>query len=151
MKFLNRSTRLALIASAAVLAAGAAAAKMKSKAVFMPAEKMAFKALVPGVTRAVLWGDPDQGAHGTLTRFAAGTKHALHSHANDLRIVVLSGAYLYTTDSGTTKVGPGSYLLVPAGSRHMSGSDEETLFLEESRGKFTLDFASAEAKTAAKP
>ena len=116
-----------------------AGAKAATNEVVMMADAMQFKEVIPGVSRAVLWGDPDKGAYGAITKFAAGTKAPLHTHAHDIKIVVLSGAYIYETESGVQKIGPGSYILVPAGKQHKSGCDDATTFVEIGSGKFTLD------------
>jgi len=45
-----------------------------------------------GVTQAVLWGNPDKGAHGTFTKFKPGYDAGMHSHTNDVWIVGIKGA-----------------------------------------------------------
>jgi len=110
------------------------------KEVVMLANQMQFKEVAPGVSKTVLWGDADSGPYGALTKFKAGTKNALHTHANDLRIVVFKGAYVYEADGKKTRIGPGSYMLVPGGKPHVSGAIKDTLFFEESSGKFDLTF-----------
>jgi len=55
---------------------------------------------------------------------------------------VLKGAYIYKPEKGEEKrVGPGQYLFVPGGDRHVSSGDpkEGALFYEESPGKFDLN------------
>ena len=131
---------MVLVAAAAVgFAAGQAVAKSKATEVVWPADAIQFKQAVPGVTKAILWGDDTKGAYASLTKFAAGTKNLLHTHANDIKLVVIKGSYNYGTEKGEQKLGPGSYVLVPAGRKHTSGTDEDSLFFEESNGKFTLD------------
>jgi hypothetical protein len=87
----------------------------------------------PGVMASLLWGDPN-GAHGGFTKFPAGFKAPLHYHTYDTRIVVVKGGYTY---NGKT-YGPGTYLFIPAGDKHVSGGveDSETIFLLEQPGKF---------------
>ena len=56
-------------------------------------------------------------------------------------MVVLRGAYIYKPQNGKERrVGPGSFISVPAGDVHTSGGDakEGALFYEESPGKFDL-------------
>ena len=119
------------------------ATQQESKeAVFVSAEQAKFKEVVPGVSKAVLSGDPAKGAYQAFTKFDPGQNNALHTHSNDVTIVVLKGAYLYKPETGEEKrVGPGSYLHVPAGIRHVSGGDDKegALFFEESPGKFDLN------------
>jgi quercetin dioxygenase-like cupin family protein len=84
--------------------------------------------------------DSNMGAHGTFTKFAPGTDSGMHTHTNDVWIVVLKGAYLYKDDAGEKRVGAGDFLRVPGGHKHWSGGDakEGALFYEESSGKFDL-------------
>jgi quercetin dioxygenase-like cupin family protein len=102
-----------------------------------------YKELVPGVTTAVAWGDADTGPHGTFTKFTPGYTAALHTHTNDIRIVVLEGAYLYRPENGQEqRIAAGQFLFVPGGDRHSSGGDAKqgALFYNESTGKFDLNF-----------
>ena len=93
-----------------------------------------------GVSMAAIWGDADKGAHATFTKFVPGFDAGIHTHPNDVWIVVLKGAYLYKDDVIDKRlvVGPGSFLRVPGGMKHWSGGDpkEGALFYEESSGKF---------------
>src|SRR5215470_18768432 len=96
-----------------------------------------------GVSMSTLWGDTSKGAHGTFTKFAGGFDAGMHTHTNDVWIVVLKGAYLYKDDAGEKRVGPGDFIRIPAKHKHWSGGDakEGALFYEESSGKF--DFVPA--------
>ncbi len=112
------------------------------KVVFASAEKAEYKQMgaAQGVTQAVIWGDPDKGAHATFTKFVPGYDAGMHTHTNDVWIVGMKGAYLYKDDAGEKRVGPGDFLRVPGGHKHWSGGDkaEGALFYEESSGKFDL-------------
>ena len=135
------ATMMPLVTMLTAIAITPAVAKEgRAREVVKLADQMEFKEVVPGVSRAVLWGNPDKGSYGALTKFKAGTTNALHTHPNDIHIVVLQGAYIDEVDGRKTKVGPGSYMLVPAGLKHVSGAEDETLFLEQSAGKFGLSF-----------
>lgn len=114
--------------------------KSVSKEVVIPAGQMQFKDAVPGVIKAVLWGDPAKGAYATITKFAKGTKNALHTHSHNIKVVVISGTFVYDSGSGEKRLGAGSYLFEPAGMRHTSGAglDGECVFFEESDGAFDL-------------
>lgn len=130
-------TTLAALALASGLAIAHAAHKDGS---VKPAEKIRYNQVRPGVEKALLWGDDRIGAYGALTRYKAGTKNALHSHANEVRIVVISGAFRYEPEGKpAATVGPASYVRIPAGLKHLSGSDADTTFFEESDGMFTID------------
>jgi len=90
------------------------------------------------VSMSPLWGDANAGAHATFTKFAPGYDAGMHTHTNDVWIVVVKGAYLYKDDAGEKRVGAGDFLRVPGGHKHWSGGDkkEGALFYEESSGKF---------------
>jgi quercetin dioxygenase-like cupin family protein len=110
------------------------------KVVFASAVHANYTAMTPSVSMAAIWGDSNAGAHGTFTKFAPGTDSGMHTHTNDVWIVVLKGAYLYKDDSGEKRVAAGDFLRVPGGHKHWSGGDakEGALFYEESSGKFDL-------------
>jgi len=113
----------------------------KKKALtFVPADKATFKEVVPGVSKAVLWGDHDKGPYGAFTKFVPGFDAGMHTHTNDVWIVVLKGAYLYKDEAGEKRVGPGDFIRIPGRHKHWSGGDarEGALFYEESSGKFDL-------------
>ena len=109
-------------------------------ATFVSADETKYKEVIPGVSRAVLWGNPDKGAFGAFTKFVPGFEAANHTHTNDIWLVVIRGAYLYKDSTGEKRVGPGSFIRIPAKTKHWSGSDkkEGALFYEESSGKFDL-------------
>jgi quercetin dioxygenase-like cupin family protein len=137
-----KKSLMVLSVGALLIAAGAGIAqaqKAGGKVVHVSADKATFKTgPTAGVTMATVWGDPDKGAHGTFTKFEPGFDAGMHTHTNDVRIVVIKGAYLYKDDAGEKRVGPGDYLKVPGGHKHWSGGDkaEGALFYEEASGKF---------------
>lgn len=58
-------------------------------------------------------------------------EHAgMHTHTNDIWIVVVKGAYLYKDEAGNKRVGAGSFLRVSGGKKHWSGGDPK-------RGRFS--------------
>lgn len=91
-----------------------------------------------GVSMQALWGEMDKGPHATFTKFDPGYDAGMHTHTNDVWIVVIKGAYLYKDEAGEKRVGPGDFLRVPGGHKHWSGGDkaEGALFYEEAAGKF---------------
>ena len=91
-----------------------------------------------GVSMHALWGDMEKGPHASFTKFEPGFDAGMHTHTNDISIVVVKGAYLYKDDGGEKRVGPGEYLFVPGGHKHWSGGDktEGALFYEQGSGKF---------------
>ncbi len=112
----------------------------KKELIFVSADEAKFNEVATGVSKTVLWGDPDKGPYGAFTKFVPGFDAGTHSHTNDVWIVVLKGAYLYRGDEGEKRVGPHSFLWIRGGTKHWSGGDakEGALFYEESSGKFDL-------------
>ncbi len=109
--------------------------------IYVAADQANFKpSPMAGVSMAVLWGDPDKGAHGTFTKFVPGSDAGMHIHTNDVRLVVIKGAYLYKDEAGEKRVGAGDFLRVPGGHKHWSGGDktEGAVFYEEGSGKFDV-------------
>ncbi len=99
-----------------------------------------FKELFPGASKAVLWGDPERGSYGAFTKLVPGFDAGMHTHTNDVWMVVLKGAYLYKDAAGEKRIGPSAFIWIPGGTKHWSGGDakEGVLFYEESTGKFDL-------------
>ena len=112
----------------------------KKELISVSADGAKFKEMMPGVSKAALWGDPDRGSYGAFTKFGPGFDAGMHTHTNDVWIVVLKGAYLYKDAAGEKRVGPGDFIRIPGGMKHGSGGDanEGALFYEESSGKFDL-------------
>jgi len=105
---------------------------------YASADKATFTEKMPGVSMATVWGDPEKGAHGTLTKFVPGWDGGMHTHSSALTLVVIKGAYLYKDEAGEKRVGAGEVLHIPAGHKHWSGGDKTdgALFYEEGAGKF---------------
>ncbi|HUQ66736.1 MAG TPA: DUF4437 domain-containing protein, partial [Flavitalea sp.] len=81
----------------------------KKEVVVKTAEEMQWTAIpgsVGGAMNSELWTDAKTGAHAGFTKFPAGFKAPLHTHTNEVKIVVIKGAYIYNGK----KYGPGSYL-----------------------------------------
>jgi anti-sigma factor ChrR (cupin superfamily) len=80
-----------------------------SRLVTMPASDMKWMDLdpkgAPGVKVADVWGDHTKGAYGAFIKFPAGWAAPLHTHTNDLKIVVVSGTSC--SPAGTTRTRPG--------------------------------------------
>ena len=115
------------------------AGKAKTKeVVYVSSDSATFTEKFPGVSMAVLWGNPDKGAHGTFTKFTPGYDAGMHTHTNDVWLVVLKGAYMYKDEAGDKRVGPGEFIRIPGGHKHWSGGDptEGALFYQEGSGKF---------------
>jgi quercetin dioxygenase-like cupin family protein len=143
---MNKSLIALGVAAAVVIAGamGAAASEKKSakkkEVIYVSSEQATFKEATPGVSMAVLWGDPDKGEHGTFTKFTPGYDAGTHTHTNDVWLVVIKGAYLYKDDAGEKRVGPGEFIWIPGGHKHWSGGDktEGALFYSGGSKKFDL-------------
>ena len=54
-----------------------------------------------------------------ITEYAAGTEHKLHRHPDQEEVIfVLDGEGITRTDAGDQRIGPGSFVFVPAGTDH---------------------------------
>src|SRR3954466_4015061 len=110
------------------------------KVVFASPDQAKFTEMGKGSSMAAIWGDANMGAHATYTKFEPAFDAGMHTHTNDVWIVVIKGAYLYKDEDGEKRVGPGEFIRVPGGHKHWSGGDkkEGALFYEEGSGKFDL-------------
>ena len=127
------------LAAAAMLAAGGTARAQMQETLWQ-ADQIQYAQAVPGAKRAVLWGDSANGAFGGLVRFDPNVKHGLHRHTSDVKIVVIAGEFMYAHKGEAPKMyGAGSYLLIPGGLEHDSGSGAMGCqFFEEWSGKFDM-------------
>jgi quercetin dioxygenase-like cupin family protein len=128
-----------VLASGVVQAQKGSPSHRAKKVIYVAAGNGTFKQIgTEKASMAVLWGDPDNGVHGTFTKFEPGFDAGMHTHTNDVWIVGIKGAYLYKDEAGEKRVGPGDFLRVPGGHKHWSGGDktEGALFYEEASGKF---------------
>jgi quercetin dioxygenase-like cupin family protein len=129
---------VAAFAFAAALV-GVVQAQKVNQVIYLSSAKGTYRqSPMSGVSMQTLVGDMDTGPHATFTKFAPGYDAGMHTHTNDVSIVVIKGAYLYKDDAGEKRVGPGEYLFVPGGHKHWSGGDktEGALFYEQGSGKF---------------
>ena len=120
---------------------GIAAAATKDKQKVLSASELEWSE-VPnsgGVKIAPVVGDLMKGAHQMMVTFPAGTKHALHTHTHSIKLVTISGSFIYAPEGGPEKTyGPGSYILIPGGLRHTSGCTDAApcVMFHEANGKF---------------
>ena len=138
-----------VVAAALACSLGVAIAQGKKEPVFVESGKADFKEVVPGVKKKILWGNHDVGPYGAFAKFDPGLTNPLHTHTNEVRIVVLQGAYIFKPQNGNERrVGVGSYISIPGGDVHVSGGDpkEGALFYEESSGKFDLKVVDQKGK-----
>ena len=136
---MKKALMLSAVAALTIVVAfvGVAHAQKGKQVIYASSEQGTYKPM-NGVAMNVIVGDPDKGPHATFTKFDPGFDAGMHSHTNDLSIVVIKGAYLYKDEAGEKRVGPGEFVFVPGGHKHWSGGDktEGALFYEEGPGKF---------------
>jgi quercetin dioxygenase-like cupin family protein len=134
--------RIFVFAAAVVLimVAPDGSSKSAAKDRVVPIEKMQFKEARPGVSKAVLWGDPAKGPYGAITRFTKGTKVGWHTHSHDIKAVVISGTLLYDSGSGEQRLGPGSFVQERSTIKHTTaaGADSDLMIFEEGSGPFDV-------------
>ena len=85
---------------------------------------------------AVLAGDPTKpGFYVLRARFKPGVMSKPHYHPTDRHVTVISGTWWAGTDASgdpnkTTPLGPGSYMLHPAGKVHFDGAKDTEAIVE---------------------
>jgi quercetin dioxygenase-like cupin family protein len=100
------------------------------------------KGAPPGIMISPIRGDATKGRYAALIKFPVGLKVPLHYHRNNIKIVVIQGAYIYTPKGeAKQRFGSGSFVSYPGGDKHSTNSDEstETIFYLEQPGKFDLN------------
>jgi quercetin dioxygenase-like cupin family protein len=131
-----------ILAAAAALVLLVAASPKKSGPVdrTLPASQMHFTEAMPGISKAMLWGDPTKGPYGAITRFKKGTKVEWHTHSHDIKAVVISGTMLYDSGNGEQRLGPGSFLQERSSIKHTTAAapDSDLEFYEEGSGPFDI-------------
>ena len=113
----------------------------RKEVVIIDAASTDYKQISPGVKKKVLWGNHERGPYAAFTRLDPGLTNGMHYHSNEIRIVVIQGAYIYKPQKGKEqRVGPGAFLWLPRGDVHVSSADpkEGALFYEESSGGFDM-------------
>jgi quercetin dioxygenase-like cupin family protein len=138
---MKRSLIVSAVAALTIVAAlvGVAQAQKGKQVIYVSSAQATYKpSPMGGVSMQVLWGDMDKGPHATFTKFDPGYDAGMHTHTNDISLVVIKGAYLYKDEAGEKRVGPGDFLFIPGGHKHWSGGDktEGALFYTEGSGKF---------------
>jgi quercetin dioxygenase-like cupin family protein len=85
---------------------------------------------------AVLAGDPEkEGFYLLRAKFAPGVMSSPHYHQTDRHVTVISGTWYTGTGrefdrENTVPLGPGSYMMHPAGAVHYDGSKEGEVIVE---------------------
>lgn len=131
---------------AAVLAAGvaAAAAEGPRMTVVQPADRhwKPKTALPPGASGASLWGDPATGPYGFVGKFPANFRVPLHSHTNDVRVVMLKGSMVISyPGEADVEIAEGGYFLLPARRAYVASCARGCEFLAFDQLPFDILYA----------
>lgn len=123
---------------AGVLAGRAHASEPAGKAVpvAVSAAQLEWRA-APGFpgTIARVWG-PADGAQGRFIKLPANTMLPLHRHTAAVRVVVVSGKYVYALQGEPEKrYEAGSFVLTPGGMAHVAGCADACVLFEEVDGR----------------
>lgn len=99
-------------------------------------DELEWRTLEPGLSVAVIEGDPSKDAFYIIrARFAPGVFSAPHYHPNDRYITVIQGTWwtgigTVLDKEGSVPLGPGSYMRHPGGAAHYDGAKEEEVIVE---------------------
>ena len=109
-----------LSAPMALGAAEGAKAKKAGTAVLTPADDIKWNDVPgsPGVSLAVLQGDPAKGPHHSMLKFKDGFAAPLHHHSSDHYGTVVSGTLLLTVDGQETALPAGSFFMFKGMKQH---------------------------------
>jgi quercetin dioxygenase-like cupin family protein len=128
---------VSLLGALAVCAAAFAAKDEKGFVIVKPNEIVYEKNPAgSGPDLAVIAGDPTkEGFYIIRARFAPGVMSQPHFHPNDRHVTVISGTWWAGKGpnfdpNSTTPLGPGSYMLHPAGEIHYDGAKDVEAIVE---------------------
>ncbi|MBL8481000.1 MAG: cupin domain-containing protein [Rhodocyclaceae bacterium] len=92
---------------------------------------------LPGVSFAVVSGNPAGGAYTLRARFAPGTRLPAHTHPDTRTTTVLAGKYFFAAgerydEAALLPYGPGTVIVIPAGAAHFAATRDEEAVVQES-------------------
>jgi quercetin dioxygenase-like cupin family protein len=91
--------------------------------------------LLAGMTFAHVWGAAD-GPQARFVRIPPSSMLPLHKHTASVRVVVVSGTYVYGVHGEPPRrYGPGSFIVTPGDVPHVAGCAEACLYYEEVDGR----------------
>jgi len=138
------STAIAMALAFAALASPAVAkeGKKAGTAVLVPAGGIKWSDVpdFPGVSMAVLQGDPAKGPHHSMLKLKDGFAAPLHHHSSDHFGTVVSGTLVLTVDGKDTKLPAGSYFSFKGMKKHMTRSEPgaDCVLSMDVRGKWDV-------------
>lgn len=127
--------------SVSVIAMSTVAQAAKMQSVFMEAKNLKWEASpVPGISMAVVEGDPAKGNHHALHKFNAGVSVPLHHHTADSHVTVLAGTLVVTLNGVEHRLNTGSFYSLKNKERHTTqcAPPSECLLLVDARGKWDV-------------
>jgi quercetin dioxygenase-like cupin family protein len=120
-----------LVAALAATAWGLAAAQ--GKAVVTPKDGLSWKEVVPGVSQAVVEGDPAKGPSHFFLKYKSGLVTPLHHHTADHYVTVISGTLVLSADGKEHKLPAGSYFALTGKIPHVGkveGAEDAVMFID---------------------
>jgi quercetin dioxygenase-like cupin family protein len=147
-KILIACSFLFIVAAVAIIAAENAATTTEHK-VINPADLKwvdAPPSLPAGAKMAVLDGDPNKAGSFTVRMKApAGYKVPPHTHPTAERLTVISGSFKIgmgdkLDEASAQEIGPGSFVVLPAGMKHFAISTGESILQINSEGPFQINY-----------
>ena len=136
---------IAAMALCLALSAPPASAKEGKKAgtcVLLPADGLKWTEVpdFPGVSMAVLDGNPAKGAGHFLIKLKDGFAAPLHHHSSDHFVTVVAGTLSLTVDGKETKLPTGSFFLFKGKKEHVTKCEPgaDCVLSIDSRGKWDV-------------
>jgi quercetin dioxygenase-like cupin family protein len=133
-----RSLLLSLGIAALALGAGAAGRQSdRAAGVALTPDALEWQPVpvLAGMTFARVGGTAD-GPQARFVRIPANGMLPLHRHTATVRVVVVSGTYVYGTQGEPARrFGPGSFIVTPGDVPHVAGCAEACLYYEEVEGR----------------
>lgn len=127
------------LAAGAVVAAALAAtawglAVSGGEAVVVPKDGLAWKeAGVPGVSLAVVSGDPAKGPSHFFLKYKAGLSTPVHHHTADHYVTTISGTLVLNAGGKEHKLAPGSFFALTGKAPHaarVEGAEDCVMFID---------------------
>lgn len=144
------STAFAMALALGVFAPTAAATEGKKAgtAVLVPVGDVKWSDVpgFPGVSMAVLQGDPAKGPHHSMLKFKDGFAAPLHHHSSNHFGTVVSGTLVLTVDGKETKLPAGSFFSFIGKKKHMTRCEPgaDCVLSMDVRGKWDVVPAKAD-------
>ena len=102
--------------------------------------------LPPGAKMAVLDGDPTKpGPFTVRMKSPAGYRVPPHTHPTTERVTVISGSFRIgmgdkLDEANAPELGPGSFVVMPAGMKHFAMASAESIIQINSEGPFQINY-----------